>query len=284
MKFGSALPMLAFKQPSELRDYAQALEGAGYDYTTLSGHFLSTEPARYPERPQPLYVGPYHEPMVTFGYLAGATTRLQFMTSILILPAFPTAVIAKQAAELSILSGGRFTLGVAISWNPLEYEAMGADIHTRGRRLEEQIVLLRKFWTEPFVRFEGRYHKVEDVGLNRLPPQPIPIFMGSGTGEKVLRRVAHLADGWIPNGDPAEPIARLRGYLAEEQRDAAAFSFAGRLPAAGDDPAEWVAEAKRLQGLGVTHLAVGAPAGAPPAQALARLATVRKAVGEALGV
>lgn len=282
MQFGTAFPMIALKDPAEVKDFAQTAEGAGMDYVTFSGHFLSTQPGRYPDRPQPLYAGPYHEPLVTFAYLTGLTTRLQFLTSVLILPLFPTALIAKQAAELSILSGGRLRLGVAISWNPLEYQAMGQDIHTRGRRIEEQITLLRRLWTEPFVTFQGEFHQLEDVGLYRLPDRPIPIWMGSGTDDKVLRRVARLADGWLPNVDPAEPVQRLKGYLAEEGRDASAFGFGGRLSAANDNPDEWITAARRLQDIGVTHVSISGPPDVPALTALERVAKARKVVADAL--
>lgn len=276
--------MIALESPLALRDYAQTVEGAGFDYVTLAGHLLSTEPERYPERPKALFVGPYHEPMVSFAYLAGATTRLQFLTSILILPLFPTALVAKQAAELSFVSGGRFQLGVAISWNPYEYQAMGQDLHTRGGRLEEQITVLKRLWSEPFVTFNGRFHTLDGVGLNRPLAHAIPLWIGSGTDEPILRRVAKLADGWLPNVDPQEPMARIRAYLTEAGRDPASFRFAGRLNAGNNDPAEWVATAKRLQGLGVTHMSVGLPFDMAPAAALDRLTMVRSVLRSELAI
>lgn len=164
---------------------------------------------------------------------------------------------------------------MSISWNPYEFQAMGQDIHTRGARLEEQITVMKRLWSEPFVKFEGRFHALNGVGLNRPLAHPIPLWIGSGTDERVLRRVAKLADGWLPNGDPEEPMARIRTYLTEADRDPAAFRFAGRLNAANNDPAEWVAAAKRLQALGVTHTSVGLPFDMAPAAALDRLTMVR---------
>src|SRR5712692_9407252 len=186
MKFGAGFALTAQADPVALRDMAQTLDGAGFDYVTTAGHLLCAPPDSYPGRPHPTYVGPFREPFVFFSYLAAVTQRLVFRTSILILPLFPTAAVAKQAAELSLLSGGRFELGVGLSWNPAEYEALGQNIHNRGRRVEEQIALLRRLWTEPFVSFEGRWHKFDRVGLNRLPKTPVPILMGSGTDEPVL--------------------------------------------------------------------------------------------------
>lgn len=283
MQVGTGYPLVAFEALEDVRRFAQTVEAAGYDYVTLSGHLLSTEPARFPDRPQPLFVGPYHEPFTLFSYLAGVTSTLQFMTSILILPLFPTALVAKQAAELAFVSGGRFHLGVAISWNSLEYQAMGQDLHTRGARLEEQVTLLRRLWAEPFVHFLGRFHTLDGVGLNRPLAYPIPIWMGSGTSETVLRRVARLADGWLPNVDPEEPLSRLRGYLAEAGRDPATFKVAARLNAAEHDPAQWVAQGKRLENLGVTHVSVSGPAGAPLRELLDHLQLVRAVLRTELG-
>jgi alkanesulfonate monooxygenase SsuD/methylene tetrahydromethanopterin reductase-like flavin-dependent oxidoreductase (luciferase family) len=129
------------------REFATALDEAGFDFVTTSGHVLSAEPDRYEDRPNALYVGPFRDPMVLFSHMAAATERLHFRTSILILPAFPVALVARQAAELQELSGGRFELGVGISWHEAEYRALGQDLHTRGRRMEEQIELLRRFWS-----------------------------------------------------------------------------------------------------------------------------------------
>src|SRR5437763_1564106 len=222
MKFGAGLPITATSDPIALRDYAQALDDAGFDPLTTAGHVLGGPAERYTERPTPASPGPFHDPFVVFGYLAAITNRLHFRPSILILPLYPTALVAKQAAELQQLSSGRFELGVGISWNAAEYQATGQDFSSRGTRLEEPIQVLRKFWTEPYVTFQGRWHSLEGVGLNRLPSPPIPIWMG-GNHDKALRRAARLADGFIPLTDPAEVLPRMRAYLAEAGRDADAF-------------------------------------------------------------
>ncbi len=283
MKFGMGFPLGGAVEPAELKDLASTLEGSKVDFVTLSGHLLSTEPGRYPDRPTPAYGGTYLDPMVTFAYLAGLTTRLEFMTSTLILPLFPVAIVAKQASDFSILSGGRFILGVSISWNPNEYQGLGQDIHTRGARIEEQIMLLRRLWTEPHVTFEGRFHKLDGVGLNRRPPHPIPVWMGSGPSEPVLRRVARLGDGWISTGDATEPMARLRTYLAEGKRDAAQFGLTGRLNADADDPEEWIRAAKQLQAIGTTRVTVGGAPGAPLHHLAERVGKVKEVVSAALG-
>jgi len=172
MKFGAGFALMAQADPIALRDMAQTLDGAGFDYVTTAGHLLCTPPDSHPGQPLPTYVGPLREPFVFFAYLAAVTQRLAFRTSILSLQLFPTALVAKQAAELSLLSGSRFQLGVGISWNQAEYVALGQNFKTRGRRLEEQSVVLRRLWAEPFVNFEGHFHKLSGVGLNQLPQKP----------------------------------------------------------------------------------------------------------------
>src|SRR5262249_25049106 len=206
-------------------------DGEGFDYVTTAGHLLCAPPDSYPGRPLPTYVRPFREPFVFFAYLAAVTQRLAFRTSILILPLFPTALVAKQAAELSLLSGGRFPLRVGISWTPAEYKALGQDFTTRGRGMEEQMVVLKRLWTEPFVTFEGRFHTLHGIGLNQLPQQPIPVWISCAPQEPLLRRVARVADGWLPQVDPAEPLTRLRGYLSDARRDSTGFGVTWRLGA-----------------------------------------------------
>jgi probable F420-dependent oxidoreductase len=283
MRFGTGFALTAMEGATAVRDFAQALDGAGFDFVTAAGHLLSAEAGRFPDRPAATYVGPFHDPFVLFSYLAAITQRLAFRPSILILPLYPTAIVAKQAAELSILSGGRFELGVGLSWNPAEYQALGQDIHTRGRRVEEQVTLLRRLWSEPFVSFEGRWHAFDRVGLNRLPQAPIPIWFGSTAEERPLRRVARLADGWVPLGDPTEAMPRLRQYLREAGRDPSTFGLTGRLTVGPEGPAGWVEAAKKLQAIGATEFSLAAPPDLPPAQALPRLIEARKALSEELG-
>lgn len=282
MKFGVAFPLNPDNDTGALRDFAQTLDGAGFDFVTVGGHLLSSEAGRFPDRPNMTYAGPFYEPMVVFAYLAAVTQRLRFRTSILILPIFPTALIARQAAELSILSGGRFELGVGISWNAAEYQAMGQDFTVRGRRLEEQVTLLRRYWTEPLVSFTGRWDQVDRMGLSTRLPGPIPIWIGASNEEAPLRRAARLADGWLPLGDPAAAAPRLLQYLAEAGRDPAAFGIGGRLTAGAGEPDTWVTEAQRLLAVGVTDLTIGAPPELSGTQALARIVEAKQALAAAL--
>ena len=282
MKYGSGFSITAPQDRTVVRDLAQALDGAGFDFATLGGHILAAPEGRYEGRPPTTYVGPFHDHFVLFAWLAGVTERIHLLSSIVILPLFPTALVAKQAAELHYVSGGRFELGVGISWSPDEYEALGENIKNRGRRLDEQVELLRLFWKEPFVNFEGKYHKVDNLGLNRQSIN-IPIWMGIGTDEPQLRRMAKLADGWIPQGDPTEPMKKLREYLAEEGRDPATFQLVGRVAASPEGPEAWIAAAKHLQAAGATHLNIAAPPGTPPAEALSIVLEARKVLSEAIG-
>jgi probable F420-dependent oxidoreductase len=282
MKFAINLPLSGLDH-LQARDLAQTLDSEGFDLLTIGGHLLASQPGRYPDRPVANYAGEYFEPFVLFSYLAGVTQRISFMNSILILPMLPTALVAKQAADLSLLSGGRYLLGAGISWQEAEYTALGADVHSRGQKLVEQIQLLRRLWTEPFVTFEGKFHKLDGVGLNRLPTSPIPIWLGTGTDDARLRRVAWLADGWIPTADPEEPMSRIRRYLAEAKRDPASFGMISRVVAGPEGPSSWIEAAKRLQGIGATYITVSPPQGQTVIEALPGLIEAKKAIAAALG-
>lgn len=268
MPLGTALPITAFADGTQVREYAVALERAGFDFTSTAGHVLGQPEGSNPQRPARQYTGPFYDPFVTFSYLAGVTSRIRFMSAILILPAWPTALVAKQAAELALFSGGRFDLGIGISWNAAEYRALGQDFHGRGVRMEEQIAVLRRLWAEPYVSFDGAHHTLDRVGLNRPGLPAIPIWFGTETGERALRRVARLADGWMTLGDPGEALPRLLGYVRDAGRDPAGFKVRAPLPLGDGGPAAWLAAAKRLQAAGVTHLTLAPPPAMDAAQGL----------------
>jgi probable F420-dependent oxidoreductase len=260
MRLGVVFPQTEIgSDPGAVRDYAEAAEGLGYSHLLVYDHVVGANP----ERPGG-WRGPYthqhsfHEPFVLFGYLAGITRALELVTGILILPQRQTALVAKQAAAVDVLSGGRLRLGVGVGWNQVEFEALGQDFSTRGRRMEEQIRLLRALWTEPLVTFTGRWDSIPDAGINPLPvQQPIPIWMG-GTAESVLKRVARLADGWFPQfrpGDEArETLERLRRYALEAGRDPAAIGIEGRISAGQHSLDDWRQAAEAWRELGATHL------------------------------
>src|SRR5687768_14762170 len=210
------------------RAYAEAVEGLGYRHLLVYDHVLGADPEVHKG-----WSGPYdvhttfHEPFVFFGFLAAVTSALELVTGIIILPQRQTALVAKQAAEVDLLSGGRLRLGVGVGWNAVEYEALGKDFHDRGARSEEQIALLRALWTAPAITFDGRWERVVEAGLNPLPVQrPIPLWIG-GYAEATLRRVGRLGDGWFPWREPTDAmraaVERLRGYARAAGRDPAAI-------------------------------------------------------------
>ena len=193
-----------------------------------------------------------------FSYLAGVTQKLGFVTGILILPQRQTALVAKQAATLDVLSGGRVRLGIGLGWNEIEYTALNQDFHTRGRRVEEQVTVLRQLWTQPLVSFSGRWHTIPDAGINPLPVQrPIPLWFG-GHAEAVVRRAARTGDGWMPNYRTASaargPIEQLDRYLAEAGRSRAGFGLEARLPYGDGDPDARAGAIRDWQSVGATHL------------------------------
>ena len=283
MQYGSGLPITAFSDAGAVKAYAEALEAAGFDFTSTAGHVMAQPPGTNPQRPDRQYVGPFYDPFVTFSHLAAVTQRLRFFTGILILPAWPTVLVARQAAELALFSGGRFELGVGLSWNAAEYQALGQNFRDRGRRIEEQVEVLRLLWSQPYVTFDGRYHKLDRVGLNRGALPRIPLWFGSETGERALRRVALLADGWMSLGDPTPDLPRLRLFMQEAGRDPAALMVRGPLLAGDGGEAAWVAAGRRLAAAGVTHINITAPLDLAPAQALPRIIEARRVLADALG-
>ena len=282
MKLGVSFPHdVIGTNPLEVRDFARSAEDAGFDYLAAIEHVAGAAAERFigvdtgfPAPPY-LYDYPFHEPFTLFAYLAGVTSRIELVTSVLVLPQRQTTLVAKQAAEVALLSGGRLRIGVGVGWNHAEFEALGADFHTRGRREAEQIVVLRKLWSEPLVSFAGEWHTLDRVGIAPLPRAPIPIWMGGGLSEVTLRRVAALADGWMPSirhGDAAEGIARMKGYLDEENRTPSSLGIqVGLWSGASDNPAEWAHAARTWRDLGATHLTLGGDARSSGLAALQRL-------------
>jgi probable F420-dependent oxidoreductase len=283
MKYGAGFPLKAMPDAAAIHDYAVALEEAGFDFTSTAGHVMGQPAGAYPDRAAPQYVGPFNDPFITFSFLSGVTRRIRFMSAILILPALQTGLVAKQAAELALVSGGRFDLGVGVSWNAAEYRALGLETRGRGARLEEQVTLLRRLWSEPYVTFKGRFHDFENIGLARPVAAPIPIWFGTGTDEAVLRRVARLADGWMTIGDFLPHVARFQQYLRDAGRDPVGFPIRGSLVAGDGGTAAWIETGRAYQAAGVTHITIGAPPSLAPAQALERITEARAALVKALG-
>ncbi|MCH8296917.1 MAG: LLM class F420-dependent oxidoreductase [Chloroflexi bacterium] len=269
MKTGVVFPQTEIgADPAAVRDYVQAAEGLGYSHMLVYDHVLGADTSHHANW-QGSYTSEsmFHEPFVLFGFLAGITTKLELVTAVLILGQRQTALVAKQAAEVDLLTGGRLRLGVGVGWNHVEYEALDQDFSNRGRRYAEQINLLREFWTKDVVAFDGRYHKVDYAGINPQPVQrPIPIWMGAGARanpvptDRVLRRVARLADGWFPQmppGDDAKAtVERLQKFAGEAGRDAADIGMESRINLADGDPEFWQGQARAWQELGATHVSV----------------------------
>jgi probable F420-dependent oxidoreductase len=262
MQIGVVFPQIEIgSDPIAVRDYAQAAESLGYAHLLVYDHVLGADARHYPG-----WNGPYnhqdmfHEPFVLFGYLAALTQRLELVTAVIILGQRQTALVAKQAAEVDVLTGGRLRLGFGTGWNTVEYEALGENFHNRGRRSEEQIAVLRALWTQEVVDFKGRWHHINHAGLNPLPVQrPIPVWLG-GRAEAVIQRVARIGDGWFPQFAPdsqgQETIARLHQYAREAGRDPASIGIEGRISVARRQPDDWRKDAEAWERLGATHLSV----------------------------
>jgi probable F420-dependent oxidoreductase len=230
LKIGAVFPQTEIgPDPAAVAEYARTVESMGYDHLVVYDHILG---ANADSRPG--WSGAYrssdqfHEVFVLYGYLAAVTERLGLSIGVLVTPLRQTGLVAKQAAAVDLLSGGRLRLGVGVGWNHVEYEAQGENFANRGARVEEQIDLMRRLWTEDLITYEGRWHTVTDAGLNPLPLQrPIPIWMGGGA-DPVMDRIGRLANGWFYPGDDYFPdeIAQRRKGLIEVAAKAAGRDIA----------------------------------------------------------
>lgn len=259
MKVGLVFPQTEFgNDVAGLRDYTQTAESLGFSHILAYDHVLGANPNRPGGWNGPYtYQTPFHEVFLLFSYMAALTTKLEFITGILILPQRETAVVAKQAASLDVLSSGRFRLGIGIGWNKVEMEAIGFDFHTRGRRVEEQIDVLKLLFTQELVTFKGDWHDIDDAGLNPLPVQrPIPIWLG-GHADAVLRRLARKGDGWLPGYRSAEAaqesLEKLEQYLMENGRSRRDIGLEPRLHIS-DGPDAWQNYLIGWRDAGATHL------------------------------
>ncbi|HKS69587.1 MAG TPA: LLM class F420-dependent oxidoreductase [Ktedonobacterales bacterium] len=261
MRLGAVFPQSEIgTDPAVIRDYAQTVEGMGYTHLIIYDHVILAE-ARPGEQSYYTAEKQMHEPFVLYGFLAAVTRTLELATGILILPQRQTVLVAKQAAEVDVLSGGRMRLGVAAGWNPVEFQALNEDFHTRGRRLDEQIALLRALWRDPVVTFHGRWHQIENAGINPLPVRhDIPIWVG-GHSDAALRRTARLGNGWLPQRKPderaAEDVRLLHQYTREAGRPEDSVAIEGRLTISqAPDEGEWAPYAAGWQALGATYFTV----------------------------
>lgn len=271
--------------PGLVRAFGQLAEELGYSHIVAYDHVLGVHPdrdgwTRGPDgRPfvPHTYLHPMHEAMVLMAFLAGATSRIGFMSGVLVLPQRPTALAAKQAAELAVLRPGAVRLGVGAGWNFAEYDALGADFTNRGKRMDEQVQVMRELWAHDLVDFHGAYHRIDNAGINPRPAESIPVWFG-GQSEAVLRRCARIGDGIIPLLRPRDTLARVRdrlyGYADAEGRDPSSIGievftnfmpgtdYGLHKPSSPDlvlaaDADRWVAKLDTLESFGgITHVSL----------------------------
>jgi probable F420-dependent oxidoreductase len=263
MRVGVTLPQTEIgSDPLVLRDYAQAAEGLGYDHILAYDHVLGVQPGDH--RPgfshAYNYQTTFHEPLVLFAYLGAITERIEFVTGILILPQRQTALVAKQTAEVDILTNERLRLGVANGWNDAEYESLNEDFHNRGRRIEEQIEVMRMLWTQEVVTFEGKWHHINHMAIAPRPRRSIPVWFG-GMSEAVMKRAARIGDGWYPQfrgdiPDPKETVERFHSYVREFGRDPASVGIQSTASIANATPEQWAQRLKQLEDAGVDYVCV----------------------------
>ncbi|HLI39274.1 MAG TPA: LLM class F420-dependent oxidoreductase [Streptosporangiaceae bacterium] len=261
MRIGVVFPQTEIgADTGAVRAYGQRVEELGFSHVLAYDHVAGADP-----RVHKGWKGPYdlhstfREPLVMFGYLAAVTASLELVTGIIILPQRQAVLVAKQAAEVDLLSGGRLRLGVGLGWNRVEYEALGEDFTTRGRRSEEQVELMRRLWTEESVTFHGRFHQVTGAGLAPLPVQrPIPVWFGAQS-PRAYQRAGRLADGWFPQMQPGPELDEARRTVEQAAagagRDPGSLGMEGRVPWRGD-PEELAGALRRWAGAGATHVSV----------------------------
>jgi probable F420-dependent oxidoreductase len=273
MKIGVVFPQTEIgPDVATVRAYAEAAEGSGFTHLMVYDHVLGASVANRPD-----FRGPYtsqhqfHEPFVLFGYLAGITSSLEMVTGVIILPQRQTVLAAKQAAEVDRLSNGRFRFGVGTGWNDIEYVALNENFRNRGRRMEEQIEVMRALWTNDIVDYKGSYHTIPEAGLNPLPvQQPIPVWIG-GYVDVVMERIGRIGDGWFPGSQPGDMLERLKEMVAEAAiragRDPGAIGMEGRITLKPDDESGWMEQTQAWRDAGATHMSINTMgAGRSPAE------------------
>lgn len=262
MKIGVVFPQTEIGPDAAIvREYAETAEGSGFSHLMVYDHVIGASVANRPD-----FRGPYtsrhqfHEPFVLFGYLAGITQSLEMVAGVIILPQRQTVLVAKQAAEVDRLSDGRLRLGVGTGWNDVEYVALNESFRNRGKRMEEQIEVMRALWTNEIVDFRGRYHTIPEAGLNPLPvQQPIPIWIG-GYVDAVMERIGRMGDGWFPGSQPGDALERLKDKVGEAAvaagRDPGSIGMEGRISLKPGDESGWMAQTQSWREAGATHMSI----------------------------
>jgi probable F420-dependent oxidoreductase len=260
MQLGALLPLGDIGgEPLVVREFAQAAENIGYDFVEAPDHVLGVNAASRPGWDRNTSEDLFHDPFVLFGYLAGCTAKLGFSTGVLILPQRQTVLVAKQAASLDVLCGGRFRLGIGVGWNEVEFTGLNANFHNRGRRSAEQVEVMQALWAEPHVTWESRWHRVEDAGINPRPHSGrVPVWFG-GHHERTLERIAKMGDGWMPNAYPPdqsalEVFARLRSMIEAAGRDPDRVGIEVWVAMGSGADADWADEARFWKRAGASHL------------------------------
>lgn len=286
MRIGAIFPQTEIGgDVGAVRAYGTAVEALGYNHILAYDHVLGTDPAVHPGWSGPYDVDTtFHEPLVLFGFLAGITS-LELVTGILIAPQRPTALIAKQAAEVDLLTGGRFRLGIGIGWNAVEYDSLGADFTSRGKRMSEQVELLRALWTRRTVMHEGKFDRVYGAGIAPLPiQQPIPLWLG-GYADQALRRIGRLADGWFPGPRPGDGFEDAKAVVDHAAvaagRDPASIGCEGRVAHRSGEIEATMEMLAGWRDAGATHVTVNTMRGgfATVDDHIAGLAEVATALG-----
>ncbi|MGA9112870.1 MAG: LLM class F420-dependent oxidoreductase [Candidatus Dormiibacterota bacterium] len=261
MKIGVVFPQTEIgAEVGSIKAYAEGVEKLGFSHVLAYDHVLGADPAVHQGWHGPYDVrSTFHEPMVLFGYLAAATS-LELVTGIIILPQRQTALVAKQAAEVDLLTGGHFRLGIGLGWNAVEYEALGQNFANRGTRVAEQVTLMRRLWTEQTVSYESAHERVTGAGLAPLPIQrPIPIWFGARL-PVALRRAGRLADGWFPQVSPGPDLDRARSSVergaVEAGRDPSSLGMEGRVSWREGDAAQLVDLIGRWRETGASHVSI----------------------------
>jgi len=270
MELGASFPSREIgNDPGAIRAYAQGAEALGYSHIAIYDHVLGADTVTRPNWDHANFpytiADAFHEPFTLFSFLAGCTARVILEAAVIVLPQRQTALVAKQAAEVDVLSRGRMRMGAGIGRFWLEFESLGANFKDRTPRMEEQMAVLRALWTQQVVHIEGKWHKIIDQGINPLPVQrPIPIWLGGGRTDSALRRIARLGDGWtlsplttsVPDQQAEDDIANFRRYLAGNGRPAAGFPIEVPFNPVNVAQDQWAPAYDKWAALDVSHILV----------------------------
>ena len=261
MEIGAVFPHNEIgTDPQAIKDYAQGVEELGVTHLLIYDHVLGADR----DRPGG-FEGPYdkdvafHEPFTTFAFIAAVTKKLDMITTVMILPQRQTVLVAKQAAELAILSNNRFKLGIGVGWNTVEYTGLNENFKNRGKRQEEQVELMRLLWESEVLEYKGDYHHIDKASINPRPSKSVPIWFGGGAPQ-LIKRCADLGDGWIPLMGPNEAARKTLAAIKEKRKskglDWDNFGVQAQAQYAGGDAERWNKHAEKWRNLGASHLAI----------------------------